>query len=33
MGLEMFERGGRAGMLVRYNGPDTENQWVASCEP
>jgi hypothetical protein len=25
--LEMFERGGHAGMLFRYRGPDTGNRW------
>ena len=25
--LEMFERGGHAGMLFRYKGPDTGNRW------
>ena len=26
--LEMFERGGHAGILFRYRGPDTANRWV-----
>ena len=26
--LEMFERGGAAGMLFRYRGPDTANRWA-----
>merc|ERR1719506_1993201 len=26
--LEMFERGGHAGMLFRYRGPDTANRWA-----
>ena len=26
--LEMFERGGHAGMLFRYHGPDTGNRWA-----
>ena len=26
--LEMFERGGHAGMLFRYHGPDTSNRWI-----
>jgi len=26
--LEMFERGGHAGMLFRYHGPDTGNRWL-----
>jgi hypothetical protein len=26
--LEFFERGGHAGMLFRYHGPDTGNRWV-----
>ena len=25
--IEMFERGGHAGMLFRYKGPDTGNRW------
>ena len=25
--LEMFERGGHAGMMMRYKGPDTRNRW------
>ena len=25
--MEMFERGGHAGMLFRYRGPDTGNRW------
>jgi len=28
MKLEMFERGGAAGMLLRYKGPDTGNKWA-----
>jgi len=28
--LEMFERGGHAGMLFRYHGPDTGNRWVVA---
>ena len=24
----MFERGGHAGMLFRYHGPDTGNRWI-----
>ena len=26
--LEMFERGGHAGMMFRYRGPDTGNRWT-----
>merc|ERR1719149_457058 len=28
--IEMFERGGHAGMLFRYHGPDTGNRWVVA---
>ena len=28
--LEMFERGGHAGMLFRYHGPDTGNRWIVA---
>ena len=30
MRLEMFERGGHAGMLFRYHGPDTGNRWAVA---
>ena len=30
MRVEMFERGGHAGMLFRYRGPDTGNRWTVA---
>jgi len=28
--LEMFEKGGHAGMMFRYRGPDTGNRWTVA---
>ena len=28
--IEFFERGGHAGMMFRYHGPDTGNRWVVA---